>query len=210
MWKARAVAKATRHLSLLAAGYVDRAVVDQISALPWGRFQDLLEATTYQADPQGADQLSAMRAADRYVSTGRSTRYGLKTLIARANAGDHDHVSVRSDPFNADARRLDEAKLRPPVTLYLHQSAEALVAGHGVVRMEDVGPVLLARLRKVLGSQAQIRLQPVVDPTDHTPVDAYEIPHLTRERIRLRNPVESSPGAPSEPEPATSTTPPPT
>ena len=179
-----------------------------------------------QADPQGADQLSAMKAAERYVSTGRSTEYGLKTLIARANAGDviwfsamvgriADILAAQGDPDTVDVRRskaigilaqpavaldllarhqadpdphpqtepaagrrpeagdrpgqpsrsrgpeeapnrephvgpvrpgrparsrLDEAKLRPPVTLYLHLAAEALLAGHGVVGMEDVGP----------------------------------------------------------------------
>ena len=35
-WKARVVAKATRHLSLTAAGYVDRAVADPISVVAVG------------------------------------------------------------------------------------------------------------------------------------------------------------------------------
>ena len=261
-WKARFVAKSTRHLSLAAAAYVDQSVTDQITALPWGRFQDHLDAKIYEADHRAAEHLHALKAAERYVTTGRSNEYGLMTLIARANAGDviwframvnriaeilaaegdaetvdvrrskaigilaqpavaldllarhqrdpdthpqtklapvdeepagQDHTSIRFDPADPPAGRLDVARLRPPVTLYLHLSAEALLTGRGVVRMEEVGPVLLSRVKELLGSQAQIRLQPVIDPADSTPADSYEIPRLMRERVRLRNPVDIFP-----------------
>ena len=119
-WKARAVAKATRHLSVTAA------------------------------EPNPADP-------------GTPPDQG---------AG---HTSVRVEPVDPRVRGLDPAKLRPPVTLYLQLSAGALLAGHGVVRIEEVGPVL--------------------DPVDDTPVNAYEIPTLMRERVRLRNPVDIFPWA---------------
>jgi hypothetical protein len=51
VWKARKVAQATRHLSRSAAMHVDAAVAPSIAALPWGRFETLLQAKIIEADP---------------------------------------------------------------------------------------------------------------------------------------------------------------
>ncbi len=287
-WKARAVAKATRHLTLEAAGAVDAAVADHITTLPWGRFETLLTARIWQADPAEANRRYELAQAERFVRAGRSNEHGLKLLIARANAGDviwflamlHriadllaadgdlDPVDVRrskaigilaqpavalallqrhqtdtdTDPETAaaddaredahshepesgaddqpspagttpgdgdgpraaddrhnsvvpaDAPRFSPADLRrlaPPVTLYLHLSAEAVTAGDGVARMEQVGPVLLRQLRDLLAG-AHITIRPIVDP-DLTPADAYETPHRLRDHLMLRQPFEVFP-----------------
>jgi Domain of unknown function (DUF222) len=61
------------------------------------------------------------------------------------------------------------AKARPRATVYVHLSAEALTAGTGIARVEDVGPVLLGRLRLLLGDLCTINLKPVIDlPAGHT------------------------------------------
>ena len=60
-WKARAVAKATRHLSVTAAGYVDLAVADAITTQAWGPFTDYLTAKICEADPQEAEYEHAVR-----------------------------------------------------------------------------------------------------------------------------------------------------
>jgi hypothetical protein len=59
--------------------------------------------------------------------------------------------------------------------VYVHVSEEALTAGTGVARVEEVGPVLLGRLGALLGDQCTISLKPVIDlPVGHTPVDSYD------------------------------------
>ena len=271
-WKARAVAKATRHLSVTAAGSVDRAVADAILAQAWGPFTDYLAAKIYEADPRAAEYEHAARAAARYVSTGRSNAHGLKTLIARANAGDviwflamtnriadllavegdrdtadmrrskaigilaqpvvaldlltrhHDdpddpsrpvepadpadpadpgtppdqgagHTSVRVDPFDPRVRSLDPAKLarrsrcicicrlRPcsPATGWSGWKRSARCSSPGC------GPCSASRPRSGCSRCST--------PPTTTPVNAYEIPTLMRERVRLRNPVDIFPWA---------------
>ena len=79
--------------------------------------------------------------------------------------------------------------------VYVHLSEEALTAGSGVARVEDVGPVLLGRLRSLLGHR-NISFKPVIDlPAGHTPVDCYEIPARLREQLQLRYPADVFPYA---------------
>ena len=80
--------------------------------------------------------------------------------------------------------------------VYVHLSEEALAAGTGVARVEDVGPLLLGRLRTVLGDRCKISLKPVIDlPAGHTPVDSYEIPARLREQLQLCYPADVFPYA---------------
>ncbi|HZL75552.1 MAG TPA: hypothetical protein VFB83_09270, partial [Propionibacteriaceae bacterium] len=66
----------------------------------------------------------------------------------------------------------------------------------GVARVEDVGPVLLGRLRSLLGERCMISVKPVIDlPAGHTPVDCYEIPARLREQLQLRYPADVFPYA---------------
>lgn len=299
VWKARTVAKATRHLTEEAAAHVDRVVTDPITTLPWNRFETLLDAAIIEADPAGAEEQAKIWAAQQFVRTGMTREHGLKLLIARANAGDvitfmaminrlAEILHVNGNTDTADVRRAraigiiaqpalaltllcshrddadrpehgpepvndeetvpdaagrddpeaheypsaaggpstpttephtsvhftaspdwDLSKAKPTVTLYVHLSAEALQprctcldansgtdhqTGHGnVARIEGIGPVTEQQIRHFLRTtHATIRVQPVLDP-DPPPVDAYEIPHRTREGLRLRNPAEIFP-----------------
>jgi hypothetical protein len=80
--------------------------------------------------------------------------------------------------------------------IYVHLSAEALAAGRGIARVEEVGPVLLSRLHLLLGGRCRINLKPVIDlPAGHIPVDAYEIPASLREQLLLGNPADVFPYA---------------
>ncbi|TDU89603.1 hypothetical protein EV138_3177 [Kribbella voronezhensis] len=83
---------------------------------------------------------------------------------------------------------------RPTRTvLYVHVTDQTLYADDGVARVEGFGPALVVRLSELLGHD-QIVIQPVIDLNDDTiSVDAYEIPHRMRERIKLRYPVEQFP-----------------
>jgi hypothetical protein len=90
VWQARHVAARTRAtgLSLAQAREVDVATTPYLASLPWGRFTDLLEARIIAADPAAAEARRVAAELDRFVITGQSTEHGLKTLVARATAGE--------------------------------------------------------------------------------------------------------------------------
>jgi hypothetical protein len=105
------------------------------------------------------------------------------------NASDSTHRSLQilPSPFGPE-------RARPRAVVYVHLSAEALTAGTGIARVEDVGPVLLSRLRMLLGEHSTINLKPVIDlPAGHTPIDAYEIPASLREQWRASQIPDSGP-----------------
>jgi hypothetical protein len=98
-------------------------------------------------------------------------------------------LQVTAPPFDPD-------RARPRAVVYVHLSGEALTAATGVARVEEVGPVLLGRLRTLLGERCTINLKPVIDlPAGHTPIDAYEISASLREQVLLRNPADVFPFA---------------
>ena len=90
VWQARHVASRTRAVGLTEAQAraLDEATTPYLESLPWGRFLDLLEARIVAADPAAAEQRRVEAELDRFVVTGQSTEHGLKTLIARASAGE--------------------------------------------------------------------------------------------------------------------------
>jgi hypothetical protein len=101
----------------------------------------------------------------------------------------HQSLRIASPPF-------DPERARPRAVVYVHLSEEALAAGTGVARVEDVGPILLGRLRSLLGDRCRISVKPVIDlPAGHTPVDCYEIPARLREQLQLRYPADVFPYA---------------
>jgi hypothetical protein len=101
----------------------------------------------------------------------------------------HRSLQIVPPPF-------DPARARPRAVVYVHLAAEALTAGTGIARVEQVGPILIDRLHALLGDHCRINLKPVVDlPAAHTPVDAYEIPAALREQLLLRNPADVFPYA---------------
>ena len=98
-------------------------------------------------------------------------------------------LQISPPPFHPD-------RARPRAVLYVHLSQEALTAGAGVVRVEDVGPVLLGRLRNLLAERCRISVKPVIDlPAGHIPVDCYQIPARLREQLQLRYPADVVPYA---------------
>jgi len=106
-----------------------------------------------------------------------------------SSEGAHRSLQILPPPFGPE-------RARPRAVIYVHLSAEALTAGRGIARVENVGPVLLSRLRLLLGERCHISLKPVIDlPAGHTPVDAYEIPATLREQLLLRNPADVFPYA---------------
>ena len=78
--------------------------------------------------------------------------------------------------------------------LHFHLSDAAVHAGQGVVRPEHGEAITLAELHEFLADTGcAVRVQPVLDPVDQAPVDAYEIPQRIRASLRLRNLTDTFP-----------------
>jgi Domain of unknown function (DUF222) len=82
-------------------------------------------------------------------------------------------------------------------TLYVHLTDTTLATGDGVLRVEELGPLLLNQLSELLGHD-RIVIKPVIDLHDQVSVHSYEIPDRIRERVRLRYPVDMFPYSAAE------------
>ncbi|MGW5189107.1 DUF222 domain-containing protein [Kribbella sp. NPDC004138] len=76
--------------------------------------------------------------------------------------------------------------------LYVHLTDQTLATGAGVLRVEELGPLLASQLSELLGHD-QIVVKPVIDLNDQVSVHCYEIPDRIRERVRLCHPVDMFP-----------------
>src|SRR3954447_17864031 len=118
VWKARQVARMV-HAAGLSGGqarFVDEATTPYLDTLASAAFTRLVEARIIEADPEAAEARRVAAALERFVSTGRSSEFGLTTLIARANAGEVIYfvamcdriaqiLALEGDPESADVRR---------------------------------------------------------------------------------------------------------
>jgi Domain of unknown function (DUF222) len=101
----------------------------------------------------------------------------------------HRALEILPPPFNPD-------KARPRAIIYVHVGVEALTAGTGIARVENVGPIMLSQIQTLLGNRCTISLKPVIDlPAGHIAVDSYEIPASLREQLLLRYPADVFPYA---------------
>ena len=85
---ARRVAKLSRHLPLDRVGLVDAAIARIIARESGGRVLDVAEAKIIEADPELHQQRWEEEQRRRYVSLSRTDEAGLRTVIARVEAGD--------------------------------------------------------------------------------------------------------------------------
>jgi hypothetical protein len=88
LYVARRVAKLSRHLSADRVGVVDGAVARIIAGEAGGRVLAVAEAKIIEADPGLHDERVEAERRKRYVSSGRTDEFGLRTVIARVEAGD--------------------------------------------------------------------------------------------------------------------------
>jgi hypothetical protein len=88
LWVARRVARMCRHLPASAVGVVDTAVARIIDTEAAGRVLAVAEGKIVEADPALHDARVAAERQRRYVGLGRTDELGLRTLIARLEAGD--------------------------------------------------------------------------------------------------------------------------
>lgn len=85
---ARRVAKLSRHLPADRVGVVDAAVARIIAHEAGGRVLAVAEAKIIEADPALHEERAEAERARRYVGLGRTDESGLRTVIARVEAGD--------------------------------------------------------------------------------------------------------------------------
>ena len=98
-----------------------------------------------------------------------------------------------ADDEEQPAHNKGQVDQRPPVTLYLHLSAETLDSpACGVARVEGIGAVTSEQVKSWLGG-CDVTLMPVIDLAGQVPVDGYEIPDRLREAVRLRTPADVFP-----------------
>ena len=86
-WQARKIAEQTRSLSWEACVDVDHALSDFVGMMPWPRFAKILSATILEADPALAAE-RAERARTTQDVFSFDSQDGLKTIVAKAEAGD--------------------------------------------------------------------------------------------------------------------------
>ncbi|CUR59626.1 conserved hypothetical protein [metagenome] len=88
VWVARGVAKLSRHLPADKVGVVDSAVSRLIATESVGRVLEVADAKVIEADTALHEERCEAERRRRYVGLGRTDEYGLRTLIARLEAGD--------------------------------------------------------------------------------------------------------------------------
>jgi len=90
VWQARAVAKAchTAGLTLEQARWVDAEVTPLLGHLAWSTLLNVLAERVIAADPDAAEARRADEERATYVAAGQANEHGVKTLVAKARAGD--------------------------------------------------------------------------------------------------------------------------
>ena len=86
-WKAGKIAEATRHLGGLSSWALDRQTTPYLELMAWTRFLDVLDAALLRVDEATYQARAEAAASQRDVRSYRG-QYGLRTLVARAEAGD--------------------------------------------------------------------------------------------------------------------------
>lgn len=104
----------------------------------------------------------------------------------------HDLAELLGVLDEAETSDGDRRSRRPKAVLHVHLHRAALDAGVGVARAEEVGPMLLDQVARLLG-HANVTLRPVLDLADSVAVDAYEHPASVRDRNSVLIPADVFP-----------------
>ncbi len=128
-------------------------------------------------------------------------RRALDARLAQVRHAAHSSASASASAAGTVNPRAGR-RLRPGQTeIYVHLTDHTLATGTGVLRVEDVGPLLASQLSELIG-HGPYTVKPVIDLHDAVSVDAYEIPDRIRERVKLQHPVEVFPYGTRETHPA--------
>lgn len=83
---------------------------------------------------------------------------------------------------------------RHRAVVYVHLHRSAVERGHGIARVEGLGPHLLDQLGYLLGHR-ELQVTPVIDLDERVDVNGYEHPERVAERIHLSCPGDAFPHA---------------
>ena len=197
VWVAAKVGQrcASAQLTQEQAEWVDRETTPYISTLPTSRFLKLVEAKIIEVDPEAAEARARAEALARFVRAGRIDEHGLRTLVARAHAGDVTYLvavldriagimAEQGDPRDVDALRADALRIlaNPARALAMLTGAALDEVDDGVETPGELGHRALfphgdarwlrdAQGREVDGVQDQEDL-PLIDLADTELADA--------------------------------------
>ncbi|MEL4506074.1 DUF222 domain-containing protein [Luteococcus sp. H138] len=87
---------------------------------------------------------------------------------------------------------VDPEDLLPKAQLVVHLTDTTLAAGEGLVRCDQLKPLLAGWLPEVFGHH-RFTVRAVIDQNHQVPSDSYECPPTMREAVLLRNPWEVFP-----------------
>ncbi|MDQ1102757.1 hypothetical protein [Nocardioides zeae] len=150
VYVARKVARMSRHLPRAVVGVVDSAVARMIATEAPGRVLTVAEGKVIEADPALHEERVEEEKRRRYVGLGRTDEYGLRTLIARLDAG-------------------DAAWVQATVT----RVAEILTPGHPDATADEVRAIALgylARPAELLALLVEHETAETADPAQAGPV----------------------------------------
>lgn len=149
-WKAletaRLAGRTELGLTLEQARWIDEHSAEWVTTLPWGAYLDLVERLIIDADPEAAETRRLEAETRQGVWTGQSTEHGLRTIIARAGAGEVVYLVAVVDRIaeilrsRGDLREIGPRRAAALAILAHPAHALALLAEHVV----DVFPAVEA------------------------------------------------------------------
>jgi hypothetical protein len=160
---------------------IDR-IADSLAALGDPDHRDVRRAKAVGIIAQPQTTLDLFRHT---ITVSDGAERPVESSVGPGEGGD-DSVQATS------VRREPSVDPRPPATLYIHVSDQALTGATQVGRFEGIGPVLKDQIRTWLRG-CHVTIKPVIDLDQQIPVDAYEIPPRLRETTLLRSPTDMFP-----------------
>ncbi|GAA3115700.1 hypothetical protein JOF29_003892 [Kribbella aluminosa] len=154
-----------------------------------------------QVEPPAADDRAQARPKpcpgsneNPHAAEGDRAEDGGEAFTRRMLAGELPArlAAIKQDAYRNGLGAGSAVGRRRRNTLYVHLTDRTLATGDGVLRVEELGPLLASQLSELLGHD-QVVVKPVIDLHDQVSVHGYEIPDRIRERVRLRHPVDMFP-----------------
>ena len=177
-----------------AIGWIcDPAAADQLIEIARHLARTRPPATTAPGEPARTDATDTAASDTEANHAGGSDGMGAFTRQALGGSLEARLAAIKGDAYSNDLGAANGGPgRRRRHTLYVHLTDKTLATGTGVLRVEDLGPLLAGQLSELLGHD-QVIIKPVIDLHDQVSVHSYEIPHRIRERVRLRHPVDMFP-----------------
>lgn len=155
-----------------------RPTMDQLrsDALGWlARPAELLQLLLEHADADEAAGAPEERDMEADEEADPEPEAEPEATVSRALAFPADLLAA--------LRSIDPTRLRPRATLYVHLTDQGLLHPEtGVARIEDLGPLLAAHVRTLLG-HCQVQVKPVIDVAEEVAAVCYEHAEPVKERV---------------------------